>query len=99
MKLVKEETSEAGQFSQLSCIDWGRALMQPLCTMTHVKLCVSLQPYHQAPAYSACIRRYNAGKGECESRPDGDEQGECGSEVARGDHYEAALADPGHSEH
>ena len=47
MKSVKEKTSEVVQVSQLSCDDWGRALMQPLCTVTPVKLSVILQHYHQ----------------------------------------------------
>jgi hypothetical protein len=47
MKSVKEETSEVVLYSQLWCVDWGWAVMQPLCTVTHVKLCVSLQHYHQ----------------------------------------------------
>ena len=47
MKSFKEETSEVVQFSQLSCVDWGRALMQPLCTVTPVMLSVSLQHCRQ----------------------------------------------------
>jgi hypothetical protein len=33
--------------SQLSCVDWGRALMQPLCTMTPVKFSFILQQCRQ----------------------------------------------------
>ena len=47
MKSVKEETSEVVLFSQLWCVDWGRVLMQRLCTMTSVKLSVSLQDCRQ----------------------------------------------------
>jgi hypothetical protein len=47
MKSVKEETSEVVLFSQLSCVDWGRARMQPLRTVTPVKLSVSLQHCRQ----------------------------------------------------
>ena len=47
MKSLKEETTEVALFLQLSCVDWGRALMQPLCTVTPVKLSVILQHYRQ----------------------------------------------------
>ena len=43
MKSLKEETTEVALFLQLSCVDWGRALMQPLCTVTPVKFSVILQ--------------------------------------------------------
>jgi hypothetical protein len=42
MNSVKEKPSEVVEFSQLPCVDWGRALMQPLCTVTPLKLSVSL---------------------------------------------------------
>ena len=47
MKSVKEESSEVVLFSQLLCVDWGRASMQPVCTVTPVKLSVILQHCRQ----------------------------------------------------
>jgi hypothetical protein len=47
MTSVKEKMSEVVRSSQLSCVDWERALMQSLRTVTPVKLCVILQHYHQ----------------------------------------------------